>query len=448
MRTVLTIGREPENDLVINLPIVSGRHARLTWEGVPGQAWIEDLGSSNGTAVGQPDRKITRAIVTANDPVYFGNHAVAGSELLSWVDPSMAPSLLMQGSEMVVGREPGCHRVIDRATISSRHARLKRSGDRILLEDLGSSNGTFVNGQRINEPTEVHAGDLISLGVDSFRLTTGPATVPGTQRLDATKLRPASRPTPTIAVQLDPKSSHSDGLGRALLLLGLLLQAPLLTLLIGGISGSNVASHLFFLSLLALWLGLSTSVFGLRIDPTGPPSTPGSRSWMMRWLILAGLTVVEVVLAEVIAFPMASLKVSGFAALGFLVLAAGVGFLIGLLMVVLAPRPMVAWSALALGLVALGLFGGGPWSLPRSSPVVKLASNLTPSRWAFEGLLISEAEARDRSEPVDLAEAYFPRRTDRMGPKADAMALGSMLIGFLGLGMVLIKFSEGGRSRP
>ncbi len=457
MRTVLTIGREPDNDLVINLPIVSGHHARVTWEGVPGQALLEDLGSSNGTAVGQIDRKITRSNLTASDVVYFGNHPVPGSELLGWVDPSLAPSLLLFGNEMVVGRDPGCHRVIDRPTVSGRHARFRRTGERIILEDLGSSNGTFVNGRPVKEPTEVRFGDLISLGVDSFRLATGASTVAGTQRMDAIRPPITSRPSPTLRVEADPIDSKSGGLVLTMACLALVLQAPILAGAIGLLSGKDVATTTFLLGLAATWFGLSTSVFGLLLDPNYPSERSGADRggfWLSKLAILGGLCVGECVLAQVVAFPVGDLKGFGVGPLGLLILASWVGLAAGALIVLLAPSRPVAWGALGLAVVALGLFGGGPWSLPRSASVVSMISNAAPSRWAFEGLLVSEVEARPTFEPSlggdpdparAMAEKYFPAETDRMGPKADAMALGSMLIGLLGLGVFLVRFSGGGR---
>jgi hypothetical protein len=51
---ILRIGRDPDNDYVVDLSTVSGRHARIIWNGERGQAVIEDLGSSNGTALGSP----------------------------------------------------------------------------------------------------------------------------------------------------------------------------------------------------------------------------------------------------------------------------------------------------------------------------------------------------------------------------------------------------------
>ena len=53
-----------------------------------------------------------------------------------------------------------------------------------------------------------------------------------------------------------------------------------------------------------------------------------------------------------------------------------------------------------------------------------------PSRWAFEGLLLLEGERHaPPAAAADLAEQYFRAGSERMGPKADAMALGFMLIG-------------------
>ena len=83
---VLTIGREPDNDFVVDLLMVSGHHARVIWNGEPGKATIEDLGSSNGTAVGSPDQKITRATFTASDTIYLGSYAVPAAQILARVD--------------------------------------------------------------------------------------------------------------------------------------------------------------------------------------------------------------------------------------------------------------------------------------------------------------------------------------------------------------------------
>jgi len=62
-----------------------------------------------------------------------------------------------------IGREVGNDLVIEDAQVSRRHARLTQQGNSYLLEDLGSTNGTFVNGSRVTAPVLLANGDLIGL---------------------------------------------------------------------------------------------------------------------------------------------------------------------------------------------------------------------------------------------------------------------------------------------
>ena len=64
----------------------------------------------------------------------------------------------------VIGAASDCDLVVDRPTVSRRHCKLVRTPDRLILEDLGSTNGTFVNGRRLAEPTPVSPLDLVLLG--------------------------------------------------------------------------------------------------------------------------------------------------------------------------------------------------------------------------------------------------------------------------------------------
>ena len=66
--------------------------------------------------------------------------------------------------EVTVGRAPGCAVLLDDPTVSSRHARVFPQRDGHLIDDLGSRNGTMVNGRRIQGPTPLSAGDRISIG--------------------------------------------------------------------------------------------------------------------------------------------------------------------------------------------------------------------------------------------------------------------------------------------
>lgn len=72
-------------------------------------------------------------------------------------------ALLCEG-EVVVGRSPYCSMIIDNETLSRVHAAISMVGDGVEIRDLGSSNGTFVNGVRVTGPTPVKPGDEILLG--------------------------------------------------------------------------------------------------------------------------------------------------------------------------------------------------------------------------------------------------------------------------------------------
>lgn len=65
---------------------------------------------------------------------------------------------------VVVGRSPGADIVIADDFISSQHARVVPSGDGAVLEDLGSTNGTVLNGARLGAPALLEIGDEIDLG--------------------------------------------------------------------------------------------------------------------------------------------------------------------------------------------------------------------------------------------------------------------------------------------
>ena len=66
--------------------------------------------------------------------------------------------------EIIIGRDPNVDLTIPSPAVSRRHARLTRQGEGYLLEDLGSSNGTFLNGERLVERRSLKTGDQIQLG--------------------------------------------------------------------------------------------------------------------------------------------------------------------------------------------------------------------------------------------------------------------------------------------
>ena len=81
-----------------------------------------------------------------------------------------AGTLFLGAGTIVIGRDPQCALPLDHPTISWHHARFTRHGDTLVLEDLGSTNGTFVNSAPISH-AEVRVGDLVVFGTSTFRMT-------------------------------------------------------------------------------------------------------------------------------------------------------------------------------------------------------------------------------------------------------------------------------------
>lgn len=167
------IGGGGDCDIVVDRPTVSARHCRLTC--TPEGFFLEDLRSTNGTFVNDlridgrvpvsPTDRITLGLTVAMpwpEVVQSRGRAAAGF-------PEPARTVLTEST--IVGRDANCDLVLDDPIVSRRHARLICLGTRITVEDLHSTNGTFVNGSRIEQPTPIARGDVLAIGRTTFRLT-------------------------------------------------------------------------------------------------------------------------------------------------------------------------------------------------------------------------------------------------------------------------------------
>jgi Inner membrane component of T3SS, cytoplasmic domain/Domain of unknown function (DUF1707) len=89
------------------------------------------------------------------------------------------PALLFlpaaQQGRFTIGREPSCDMTLGDMTVSRLHASLQRNQDGWLLVDLGSTNGTRLNGWRVTTPSPVRPGDYVSFGDATFVLGDRPA---------------------------------------------------------------------------------------------------------------------------------------------------------------------------------------------------------------------------------------------------------------------------------
>ena len=86
-----------------------------------------------------------------------------------------ATTVELTGDETLLGRDPKCTLEIKSGMVSRRHARVFKNADEFLVEDMGSGNGTFVNGSKIDGPKSIKHGDRIKLGpvLLRFENTTG-----------------------------------------------------------------------------------------------------------------------------------------------------------------------------------------------------------------------------------------------------------------------------------
>ncbi|MCR5393175.1 MAG: FHA domain-containing protein [Olsenella sp.] len=72
---------------------------------------------------------------------------------------------------VVVGRSPSSDIVIDEPYVSATHARFTIQGPALVLEDLGSTNGTMVNGHVIDQPVTLRDGDEVQVGDTVMRVS-------------------------------------------------------------------------------------------------------------------------------------------------------------------------------------------------------------------------------------------------------------------------------------
>lgn len=94
--------------------------------------------------------------------------------------------------DIIIGRDPNSDILINDAEVSRHHASIKSQPEGYMIEDLGSTNGTVINGQRLMGPHVLQAGEIINLGEHiSLVFERQPSFDPG-----ATMVAPANMPPP------------------------------------------------------------------------------------------------------------------------------------------------------------------------------------------------------------------------------------------------------------
>lgn len=212
----LVLGRDESADIRVDDKKVSRRHATFKLD--QGEPWVEDLGSSNGVRL-NGKRIDKRARLTHSDKIRVGGFQISlkvAAELtgasvgqtarpegasmpasvagvsptraapkviekapqrpkedlpqLTAMDPPVAGRVfVLHRGENIIGRLEECDVPILDGSVSRQHARLVFARDRVTATDLGSSNGIFVNGVRV-DMAELAPGDTLKVGNIRFEV--------------------------------------------------------------------------------------------------------------------------------------------------------------------------------------------------------------------------------------------------------------------------------------
>jgi len=185
----ITIGRDADRQLMLPSASVSRRHARVVVQG--GQPCVVDDGSSNGvlvngvriagvTAVG-PNTQVDLAEFRLTIEPLTQTEGVAplppprpaaaddGLRLVGETGNYTGRDFPLPMATLTVGRAADNDVVFDDPSLSRKHARLHRSPNSVEIEDLGSSNGTYINGRRLGKGA-AGPGDTIRFGDLNFKV--------------------------------------------------------------------------------------------------------------------------------------------------------------------------------------------------------------------------------------------------------------------------------------
>src|SRR5512145_450549 len=126
--------------------------------------------------------------------------------------PTPGVTFPLEGEQLTIGRDSSNGVAINDAEVSRKHSRLSFQGGKYVIEDLGSTNGTFVNGQRLAGPVVLKAGDVVSLGeqivlmYDALRADAG-ATMASARK----PVRSSAPPAPSAAAPAEPAAPAAAG---------------------------------------------------------------------------------------------------------------------------------------------------------------------------------------------------------------------------------------------
>lgn len=126
--------------------------------------------------------------------------------------PTPGVTFPLDGDQLTIGRDSSNGVAINDAEVSRKHSRLSFQGGKYVIEDLGSTNGTFVNGQRLAGPVVLKAGDVVSLGeqivlmYDAINMDPGATVAVSRKAVQAPPAQPAYAAAPAPAYAPPPSA--------------------------------------------------------------------------------------------------------------------------------------------------------------------------------------------------------------------------------------------------
>ena len=159
----MVVGRKDTCDIIISGTGVSGKHAEIIWE--EDNLICVDLESTNGTRLN--GTRMKKEILRDGDCISFGEVAftikISNSPLPRLYLPEEKRIIALGMFPFLIGRHKANHLKIESSSISSQHAKIYHKQDGYHIKDAGSTNGTRINGNRI-ESCIIKDGDSIQLG--------------------------------------------------------------------------------------------------------------------------------------------------------------------------------------------------------------------------------------------------------------------------------------------
>lgn len=174
----LGVGRDPQADVRLDDERVSREHVRL-WHS-NGRWWAADHASRNGTWVVGADQAMDGPVPVVHGGLRLRLGALDGPELLLSTEQPEKPAT---HRVLSIGRSRSCDVVVDDPLASRRHATVELDEHTAVLHDAGSFNGTFRNGERVQDAEPLRPGDVIGVGSTSLTwngtdVTAAPAPPP------------------------------------------------------------------------------------------------------------------------------------------------------------------------------------------------------------------------------------------------------------------------------